>query len=166
MHIPVLAPYTLEHYNALKQYFNNMLMNCSLPCYEVFVQENQQKSQYITVLKPLNAISLEQLIHHFNGQIIKIPQQISMLCLNQVLHRTPNPIDIFRPLLPYIESQGYLVIIEFMLSQHNPYPPMTAGVFAYGSKPENICNWLEECYYKTIDIFYAGPLYMLVAQSL
>lgn len=90
-----------------------------------------------------------------------LPQHCELLCLNQILHRTPNQTDLLRPLL----AQGFalLCVVELKRCTHNPYPSKTAGVFSYGSLEEMTCELLENCYCEIIWRFETQKIFCVLA---
>ncbi|MDE7255675.1 MAG: hypothetical protein K2N54_05810 [Helicobacter sp.] len=91
-----------------------------------------------------------------------LPSPCEIVCLNQILHRTPNPTDLLRPLCAH--GFAFLCVIELKKSPQNPYPAQTAGVFAYGSDEGNIYELLQSCYCEILARFESHGVFCLFAR--
>lgn len=88
------------------------------------------------------------------------PDMDGLLCLNQVLHRMPNPHDFLRPLLARCDE--LLCIVELKMSMKNPYPARTAGVFSYGSDEKMLVEAIELCYCRIVWRYHTPTLFCLL----
>ncbi|MBD5167204.1 MAG: hypothetical protein HDT11_03560 [Helicobacter sp.] len=89
-----------------------------------------------------------------------LPSHRELLCLNQILHRTPNPNDLLRPLCGF----SFVCVVELQKAARNPYPAQTAGVFAYGSDEGSVYELLQSCYYEILARFESRGVFCLLAR--
>lgn len=165
LQIPVL-PDLRETYRAIAPELQATLRtHCgqSPQCFEI-VGEDWSSANHALML-PTSGCSLAALLcssPFAPSSDCLLPNSCEIVCLNQILHRTPNPNDLLRPLCAH--GFSFLCIIELKKSPKNPYPAQTAGVFAYGSDESNVCELLQSCYCEILARFESHGVFCLFAR--
>ncbi|RAX58867.1 hypothetical protein CCZ01_01335 [Helicobacter monodelphidis] len=167
LYVPSLRPDLQECYTELSRQIEKSLaisQTSSRLFVEIYVEDEKSNVEsHLQLPKKMlyQAVCLAEVV----AQTFKPTEPIGFLCLNQILHRTPNPYDLVRSLIPLLDIDGSCGIIEFSPTQQSPYPHKTPAVFSYGTRIEQAEEYLESCYYQSIQIFINPPLYLLVSKA-
>lgn len=165
LQIPV-SPDLREAYQSIAPQLQAALQaHCgqSPQCFEVVAKD--WSSENHALMLPTSGCSLAALLRSSPfaplGDCL-LPSACEVVCLNQILHRTPNPNDLLRPLCAH--GFSFFCIIELKKSLQNPYPAQTAGVFAYGSDEGSVCELLQSCYCEILARFETRDVFCLLAR--
>ena len=132
-------------------------------CFEI-VADDWNSANHVLAL-PTSGCSLAALLRSspFAPSVdCLLPSDCELLCLNQIVHRTPNPNDLLRPLCAH--GFTFFCLIELKKSLKNPYPAQTAGVFGYGSDEGSVCELLQSCYCEICARFESRGVFCLLAR--